>query len=117
MKLKFKDSKLAISEQARFRIRMKEPSVFKTKLTMSALTREQVFNGQEYYEGPIPAQVRDVEAAKVVEEKTEETASAIGLIFIIIFVLMFFFKFGMELFWGSIRNLQVIFTLVLIKFT
>ena len=32
------------------------------------------------------------------------------------FVLMFFLSYGMELFWGSIRNLQVVFTLTLIRF-
>ena len=58
MKFNFEDpSQLAISDQAKFRIRIKDPAMLKTLLTMSSLTREMVFSGQSYFERSIPAQI------------------------------------------------------------
>ena len=90
--------------------------MLRTQLTMSALTRGQIFNGAPYLEQSIPPQAVDIAKAKEVAATVKESAESFGLTYIILFVLLIFLNYGMELFWGSIRNLQVIFTLTLIKF-
>jgi hypothetical protein len=47
-------SKLEISEQARFRIRIKEPAMLRTQQSLYPLTRDQIFDREHFYEGPIP---------------------------------------------------------------
>ena len=42
--------------------------MLRTKLTMSALTREQVFGGQPYFEAPIPSQWSNAEKAEVTDK-------------------------------------------------
>ena len=85
-------------------------------MTMTPLTEDQVFSGRPWFEASIPPQAVDIEEYKKTEETVEESAESFGLAYIVMFGLMFFLKFGMELFWGSIRNLQVVFTLTLIRF-
>ena len=75
-----------------------------------------MFSGRPWFEASIPPQAVDIEEYKKTEETVEESAESFGLAYIVMFGLMFFLKFGMELFWGSIRNLQVVFTLTLIRF-
>ena len=48
---------LQLSDKAFFRIRIKEPYLLRTKHDMSPITREQVFHGQSYLEGPVPGQI------------------------------------------------------------
>ena len=72
---------------------------------MYSLTRSQIFAGQPYFSEPIPAQAVDIEVAKKVEKTTKVTAKATGWAYILMFVLMFFGNFAMQLLWGSIRNL------------
>ena len=83
---------------------------------MSALTREQIFNGQPYFEEPIPPQAVDVGLEKQVAATVKVAAKSLSIGYVVTFVLMFLLKFAMQLFWGSLRILQVIFTLVLIEF-
>jgi hypothetical protein len=51
-----------------------------------------------------------------VAKTVKVAATGFSIVYVITFVLMIPLKLAMQLFWGSIRNLQVIFTLVLIKF-
>ena len=45
-----------------------------------------------------------------------ESASNFGFAYILMFALMYILNYAKELFWGSIRNLKVIFSLTLIRF-
>ena len=72
---------------------------------MTALTREQIFDGQPYFEAFIRPQATDIAVAKQQAETVEETAIGLSLTYIAMFGLMFALKYGMELFWGSVRNL------------
>ena len=58
-------SKLEISQKALFRIKIKEPSLLKTELTMAPTLREQIFGGRSYYEQSIPSQIVDMKKAKL----------------------------------------------------
>ena len=90
--------------------------MLKTKATMTPLNRDQVFGGDEFFEMPIPPQTTDIEFATKVEDSIETTAKSSGYMYILIFALMFLLNFAKQLFWGSVRNLQAIFTLSLIAF-
>ena len=58
-------SKLAIGQKALFRIRIKEPSLLKTQMTMAPTLREQIFGGLSYYENPVPSQIVNIKEAEV----------------------------------------------------
>ena len=48
IKFNFKDpSKLTLSNQASLRINVKEPSLLRTKISMSPMTRKQIFKGED----------------------------------------------------------------------
>jgi len=77
-----------ISNQAVFIIKIKEPSLLRTKLTMSPLTRKQVFDGKPKFEQSIPPQVIDIAKAKTVAKTSKASAKVAGTFYVILFCVL-----------------------------